>query len=432
MSTQDPDDPQRPEPPGAEPPGAEPPGAEPPGAEPSGAEPTEPLPGPQSPAPESPSVPGARRLLRSRTDRLIGGVCGGLGRHLGIDPVILRIAAVALIFAGGAGVLAYLAALLLVPAEPQPWEAGAAGTGAAAAPAPGAPGGNRTLVTVGALVVLFFTWPFLLGGGFLLAGIALPFALLVLAGLTVWWLASGQGFGGEPGEVARNAALGIGVLALCLLVLLGGGWAVAAGGGTVAAGLVIATGVLLGAAAFAGGLRWVMLPALSLAIGAGLVAAAGIDFDGGVGEREYRPLSGAEVRDRYELSMGELVVDLRNAELPIGDTPLEMDVGMGKATLLVPRGVCVASSARIGAGAVEVFDRDSAGVDLDWEDPRRATPGASRVVVDADVGFGAFEVAHERRLRDPGPHFGDVGDDYGRDAGDAGCSDGATARAGGE
>ncbi len=389
--------------------------------DPSGEEPTEPLSGPQSPAADHPPTPpGVRRLLRSRTDRVIGGVCGGLGRHLGIDPVIVRIAAVALVFAGGAGLLAYLAALLLVPSEPQAGEAPPPGAAAAA------PGGNRTLLIVGGLVLLFFTWPFLLGGGFLLAGIALPFALLVLAGLTVWWLASGQGFGGEPREVARHAALGIGVLALCLLLFLGGAWAVAAGGGTVTAGLVIGTGALLLVGAFAGGLRWVMLPALSLAIGAGFVAAAGIDFGGGVGEREYRPLAGADVRERYELSMGQLVVDLRNTELPSGDTPLRMEVGMGEAMLLVPRDVCVASTARVGAGDVRVFDRDSAGFDVDWEDPTRAPVGTSRVVVDADVGFGAFRVAHEGGS-DSGPRFGGHDD---LNPGNAACSGRPTASAG--
>jgi len=58
-----------------------------------------------------------RRLLRSRRDRMIGGVCGGLGRYLNVDPVLLRIAAVALALAGGVGVLAYLVAWVLIPED---------------------------------------------------------------------------------------------------------------------------------------------------------------------------------------------------------------------------------------------------------------------------------------------------------------------------
>ena len=66
---------------------------------------------PQAPAGE----PAPRRLTRSRDDRLIGGVCGGLGRYFNVDPLLFRIGAVALVFLGGAGILLYLAALLLVP-----------------------------------------------------------------------------------------------------------------------------------------------------------------------------------------------------------------------------------------------------------------------------------------------------------------------------
>jgi phage shock protein C len=59
--------------------------------------------------------PEVRRLLRSRTDRVLGGVCGGLGRYLNVDPVLLRIAAVALALSGGAGVIAYIVAWIVIP-----------------------------------------------------------------------------------------------------------------------------------------------------------------------------------------------------------------------------------------------------------------------------------------------------------------------------
>jgi phage shock protein C len=60
-------------------------------------------------------VTPARALRRSRTDRVIGGVCGGLGRYLGVDPLLMRIAAVALALSGGAGVLAYIVAWIVIP-----------------------------------------------------------------------------------------------------------------------------------------------------------------------------------------------------------------------------------------------------------------------------------------------------------------------------
>ncbi len=57
------------------------------------------------------------RLHRSTTDRKIAGVCGGLGRHLNIDPTVLRVLFVVLAFFGGAGLLLYGAAWLVVPEE---------------------------------------------------------------------------------------------------------------------------------------------------------------------------------------------------------------------------------------------------------------------------------------------------------------------------
>jgi len=57
------------------------------------------------------------RLRRSRSDRKVAGVAGGLGRHLNIDPTILRVLFVVLVFFGGAGLLLYGAAWLIVPEE---------------------------------------------------------------------------------------------------------------------------------------------------------------------------------------------------------------------------------------------------------------------------------------------------------------------------
>lgn len=57
------------------------------------------------------------QLRRSRSDRMIGGVCGGLGRYLGVDPVLLRIAFVVLAIAGGSGILIYVVAFIVIPEE---------------------------------------------------------------------------------------------------------------------------------------------------------------------------------------------------------------------------------------------------------------------------------------------------------------------------
>ncbi|WP_166442054.1 PspC domain-containing protein [Nakamurella flava] len=72
------------------------------------------LPGPGTTA----SAPSMRGLWRSRRDRVIGGVCGGLGHYFEVDPVVLRVAAVLLTLSGGAGVIIYLVAWIAVPVEP--------------------------------------------------------------------------------------------------------------------------------------------------------------------------------------------------------------------------------------------------------------------------------------------------------------------------
>ena len=95
--------------------------------------------------------PTARRVTRSRTDRVFGGVCGGLGRYFGVDPVLLRVAAVALALSGGLGLLAYLIGWAVIPEDPQGTQ-----------PLPPGPANNHgvsvavgaALIAVGALLLL--------------------------------------------------------------------------------------------------------------------------------------------------------------------------------------------------------------------------------------------------------------------------------------
>ena len=337
--------------------------------------------GPQAPAGEGAGAPPRRRLTRSREDRVIAGVCGGFARYFNIDPVFTRIAAVALAFVGGAGLLLYLAALLLMPSEEGDAPVAASGEGR-----------NRVLVIVGVGALLLVAWPFLLGGGLLLAGVGIPVALLVGAGVLVWWLVSGEGPSGDAGQVAKRAALGIGVLVLCCILFFGGAFAAALGPDWLVPALVIAAGAAVVAGAFLKPIRWLVPPALALALAAGLVAAADIDLDGGVGELEYHPASTADLRDTYEIGLGELVVDLRETDLPAGDVPLEVDVGVGEAMLIVPEDVCVATSAEVGIGNVSLFGRDNGGIDVDFEDTPEAAPDVTRVVLDAEIGLGEVRV----------------------------------------
>ena len=59
----------------------------------------------------------SKRLYRSNTDKVIGGVSGGLANYLGVDPVLIRVAFVLLTLFGGGGILIYIVMWIAVPAE---------------------------------------------------------------------------------------------------------------------------------------------------------------------------------------------------------------------------------------------------------------------------------------------------------------------------
>ncbi|MCW3010807.1 MAG: PspC protein, partial [Solirubrobacterales bacterium] len=214
------------------------------------------------PSMTSPTSP--TRFLRSRDDRVLGGVAAGLGRSFGVDPLIFRIALAALVFAGGVGILAYGAALLLVPVDdgtgnPEPreqtWRTGVAVAGGAL------------------LVIACFA---AIGDGGLWAGDWLfPIALVTALGFLVVRALGHRGPGDDTGHSARStlrtvaiaALVGTAVLVGLAVVFWGSAWATAAGGGVVVAGVVLALGALLVLAAFRGnrGARWLALPAIVIA-----------------------------------------------------------------------------------------------------------------------------------------------------------------------
>ena len=61
----------------------------------------------------------AKKLYRSRSDRKIWGICGGLAEYFDIDPVIIRVLTVVSLFVGTAGIWAYIIMRIIVPEETQ-------------------------------------------------------------------------------------------------------------------------------------------------------------------------------------------------------------------------------------------------------------------------------------------------------------------------
>jgi phage shock protein PspC (stress-responsive transcriptional regulator) len=341
---------------------------------------------PTMPQPEEPP----RRLTRSSTDRMLTGVAGGIGQHLGVDPLAVRIGFVILTFAGGLGLIAYLICLVFVPvddpaAPPLKW--GFARTVGAG------------LLAVAALAILVPDWFW---------GPWLP--LLLVAGAVVYLLVRmvRDDGGSHAAHVAARIAIGIVLVTLAVGGFVAAAAGAALGGGIVVAGLVVACGVGLVGGAFRGGARWLILPALVLALPLGAVAATDLDVRGTWGDRTFHPRSVAELADGYEMGVGSLKVDMRDVELPPGQTDLRLEIGMGEIEVLVPDDLCVTTEAEIGVGVVNDGDGDQGGIDLDIAGDRSVAPGVRHLHLIADVGMGAVMVGDGFYDWDgPGPWRGD-------------------------
>ncbi len=58
-----------------------------------------------------------KKLYRSKKDKIIGGVCGGIGEYFKVDSTLIRLLWIFAAFLGGAGLLAYLIAWIIIPEE---------------------------------------------------------------------------------------------------------------------------------------------------------------------------------------------------------------------------------------------------------------------------------------------------------------------------
>jgi phage shock protein PspC (stress-responsive transcriptional regulator)/predicted membrane protein len=346
---------------------------------------------PPPPPPPTEPQPATRRFTRSSSDKLIGGVAGGLGRYFGVDPILFRIAFVVLTFAGGVGVLAYIGLLAFVPADD--------GGGLAQTRS----GNLIAAIALGLLAV------FLLGPPVFFAGpVLLPIALLVGVGLLLWRASGGGGPAeGDPARVVARAAIAFLIGIAAVGGFIGVFMLAAFGGGVVLAVLAILAGVALLGAAFAGGARWLIVPALVLVLPLAIVAAADIDVEGGVGDHHYRPASVNELRPEYQLGMGDLIVDMRDVDLPAGRTDLRVENGIGHVLVRVPEDACVSADVEIGVGQSSILDNGRGGVDVNDDLATSAPASAPLVHLDADVGIGHLEVRRGAEPPVPTSIFGD-------------------------
>lgn len=392
--------------------------------------------------PGPPPYPPITSLRRSRTDRKIGGVAGGLGRYAGIDPLIIRILFVVLTIFGGSGLLLYALGWLLIPADGENESEGQrllAGRST-----------RKVTAIIAVLVVVI--------GSMLVFGAALDtgpglggLAVLVVIGAAAYALlrngrrsgpAQPQQYGpvpppasaattvGEYGQTAGTAytaaaseqpppywatpvqpppppaprersPLGRITVSVALIVvglMVGWNWIarpaddfrpVAVVGTALA---VVATGLLVGA--FAGRARGLIVLGIVLTLATAGTAQADRRLDGGVGDRTWRPTTASAAEREHRLGIGDARLDL--TALPPGSkVDVTARVGVGALVIYVPSDARVVAEGHVGAGSLKLLDRPSKdGTDLNGsttEGPA-ADPGVTAITIDAEVGLGQLEV----------------------------------------
>ena len=244
-------------------------------------------------------TPTVKRLERSSDDKWIAGVCGGLGRYFDLNPAVFRLGLVVLTLLGGAGILVYLAAVLVVPAEgkqsiaadvlaerrDRPWPLVALGL---------------AIVAIAVLLSRASTWP-TIGAGWI---------VILIAGLAVLW-ASRRERRGHRILIAFTA------FAVALVVLF--------------------------VAAVITAFSWF-----------------NVSLGDGTGDRVYAPVTASAVQPSYELGIGNLRIDLSRVPLT---TPMHVKarVGIGELKVIVPTTASVVVDAHAKVGDLYVLNRHDDG-----------------------------------------------------------------------
>ncbi len=343
-----------------------------------------------------------KKLERSRSDRLAAGVCGGLGRYFDVNPTFYRVGFVVLTLLGGAGILIYLAAVLVIPDEGEPESIIEEALREH----------RRRPVRLIAIGVVAVAATVLLAHASLWPHGDLAWVLLLLAGLAL--LASqrrGNGSTGfraptgtdaapvEPAEPRpRRRSFPLTLAALGLLVVQTGifaalaSWGVDVPWAVVFAIEAITVGAILIGAAFmhqrVGG-----LVVIGLLLGLVSVIASTINFHlgDGIGNRNYTPTTTAALGHEYRLGIGDMRLDLSRVPLPRGTTRVEATVGIGHLLVVVPASAPVRVEARVGWGESDLLGASQNGHNVDTTVSRGANSAAG-LVIDAHVGAGQVEV----------------------------------------
>jgi phage shock protein PspC (stress-responsive transcriptional regulator) len=392
---------------------------------------------PPPPAPDSgprvgwDDIRDLARIRRSRSDRKVAGVAAGLGRHLDIDPVILRVAFVVLTFFGGVGLLLYVALWLLLPEDGNDWAKVKLDRR------------SRTvaLVLVGALALLLLVSHGWWGDpGFLF------FCLVVVGVIAV--IVNVLPNRGKPPHVTHGAPPATGAeqvtgpatdttatyptayqpptyavpeqprpvnprkkgpilfwFALAVIVVALGGLGIAdLAGADVAPSAYPATALGITAAFLllgsffgrAGGLILVGLIAAATTVG--MTIADKWDPH----SETVVPTTSAQVKSEYSMDVGEIKLDLTDLSDPeaLNGRTIHLTGNVGHLEVIVPAGLTVEANSHVtGIGGINAFGRDGGGVDTSVDAVHDAGPKSAYLIIDTELHVGGIDVHAERNFR---------------------------------
>ena len=402
---------------------------------------------PQGPAPDSgprvgwDDIRDLARIRRSRSNRKVAGVAGGLARHLDIDPVILRVAFVVLTFFGGVGLLLYVALWLLLPEDGHDWAKIKLDRR------------SRTvaLVLVGALALLLLVSHGWWGDG------GTFFWLAVVVGVIALATQLPRRDRGRPGpppgqpnpyatydapaaptdeqatdDAATTSPEGAGAayppasyavpeqprpvnprkkgpilfwFAIAVMAVAVGGLGIADLAGVDVAPAAYPATVLGLSAVFlligsffgrAGGLILVGLVAAAVTVGTTIADKWDPHSE------TVRPTTAAEVQPEYTMDVGEIkldLTDLRDPEALDGRT-IHVTGNVGHLEVIVPYGITVEATSHVtGIGGINAFGRDGGGVDTSVDAVHDAGPKSAYVIIDTELHVGGIDVHAERSFR---------------------------------
>jgi phage shock protein PspC (stress-responsive transcriptional regulator) len=289
-----------------------------------------------------------KRQERSRSDRKLAGVCGGLARYFDIHPAVYRVGFVVLTLLGGAGILIYLTAALVMPQEGQEDSfATAALRNRRDRPWP--------LIGLGLVAVALVTllsratlWP---------SGDA--WVLLLISGAAILWITRhGKAETADAAALASEDSRRIRRLVKRLAITFG------------------------------------TLLALLL-VGAAIVAATfDVRLGNGVGERSYVVAGTGDLRQTYKLGIGDMTVDLRNVRFTSGKTHVSARVDVGNLRVIVPENVALRVKGDAQLGQVQIFGKTD-----DGRNAKAAIDEAGKrvLILDTHVGIGQVRVTRAVR-----------------------------------